>query len=120
MADERNNHLFTPAAQTEKANALWRALATPPELRNVYYKNKRVTLDGYIFRECRFDGCTIVINSASFQLDRCVIDEQCVIQYGPEPVKVVKLFTSRYKWWTDNVTALSAQVHADGTISILG
>lgn len=96
------------------------ALARPPEITNVYYHHKVVTLDGYTFRGCRFDNCTLVVHSPNFKLDHCIVDEQCGIQYGPQLVKVIQLFTSRYSWWAETVPTLSPVKNADGTISIGG
>lgn len=100
-----------------RANLL-AGLAGPLPLKNVYYKNKIVNLDGYRFEECRFDGCTLILYSTNFVLHKCVIDEGCVIQYGPAVVKVVQLFTSRYPSFAELLPGLSPVHHPDGTISI--
>jgi hypothetical protein len=94
------------------------SLGDPLVARNLYYHGKQVTLDGYRFEECRFDHCTLVVHSANFVLDRCVIDTRSVIQYGPSLVKVIQLFTSRYDWLAENLPGLAPTTHADGTISI--
>lgn len=94
------------------------ALASQPEARGLYYKNKIVTLDGYSFKECRFDGCTLVANSANFKLDHCVIDEASFVQFGPQVQKIVQLFTSRYSWLATMVPGLAPVLNPDGTISI--
>ena len=94
------------------------SLGDPLLARNLYYHGKQVTLDGYRFEQCRFDRCTLVVHSANFVLDRCVIDARSVIQYGPSLVKVIQLFTSRYDWLAENLPNLAPTAHADGTISI--
>lgn len=99
-------------------NALLGLLGGPLEVKSVYYNQKVVPLDGYHFRECRFDGCTLVVSSTNFVLDHCILDDACVIQYGGSLVKVVQLFTSRYRWMHDSVPGLAPVKNSDGTISI--
>jgi hypothetical protein len=94
------------------------ALAAQSEVKGLYYKSKVVPLDGYTFRQCRFDGCTLVLNGTNFRLDHCVIDETTVIQYGPNLVKVIQLFTSRYSWLGSMVPGFAPVMNADGTLSI--
>jgi hypothetical protein len=94
------------------------ALAMHPEVASVYYNAKTVNIDGYTFRGCRFDGCTLTANSTNFRLDHCVLDDKCIIQFGPNLVKVVQLFTSRYPWWESSSPGLAPVRHDDGTISI--
>lgn len=94
------------------------ALGDPLQVRSVYYKGKQVRLDGYRFEDCRFDHCTLLVHSTNFVLDRCIVDADCVIQYGGSLVKVIQLFTSRYDWLAERLPGLAPTRHADGTISI--
>lgn len=94
------------------------ALGDPLVVRNLYFSGKQVTVDGYRFEECRFDDCTLVAHSTNFALDRCILDADCVVRYGPSLVKVIQLFTSRYEWLADQLPGLGPTRHPDGTISI--
>lgn len=94
------------------------ALMYRAQVRDVWYNQKTVTLDGYDFHHCRFDGCKLSISSTNFALDRCFIDESTVVYYGDEVMRVMKLFNSRFKWAYDAMPAFVPQRHEDGTVSI--
>lgn len=92
-----------------------------PVVYGLYYNGKQVPLDGYKFVGCRFDNCTLVVESTNFELVDCVIDPSTGIQYGMETLKVVQLFNSRYEnnpypYWTGFV----ARKNPDGSITIDG
>jgi hypothetical protein len=91
-----------------------------PVVQGLYYNGKQVALDGYQFVGCRFDNCTLLVSSSNFELINCVIDEATVIQYGPEPMKIVHLFNSRSDWMYASAPALAPRRNADGTITING
>jgi hypothetical protein len=96
-------------------------LAAQPIVTSVYYNKKTLTLDGYTFRECRFDGCTLILHSPNFVLDHCVIDQTCVLNFGDQLGKVLQLFGTRYpSWWDNYFPGLVPTRNADGTISIGG
>jgi hypothetical protein len=118
MANEWNTGLInTPST----GNSLLRALAAnKPVVDSVFYLNKTIPLDGFTFKGCRFDSCVLLVNSSNFQLEQCIIDERCVIQYGTHLVKIIQLFTSRYPWWAEVAPGLAPVKNQDGTISIVG
>ena len=43
-----------------------------PELKGAWYNNQKFTIDGYRFVECRFDNCTLYVNTGEFEFERCM------------------------------------------------
>jgi len=118
VANEWNTGLINSPAT---GNSLLRALATnKPLVESIFYHNRTIPIDGFTFRGCRFDNCILLVESNNFQLDHCIIDDRCVIHYGPHLVKIIQLFTSRYPWWAEQVPSLAPVKNSDGTISIVG
>jgi len=91
-----------------------------PEAKDVWYDRQRIILDGFKFVHCRFDKCHLSLSTANFVLDHCIIDEETVIEYGGDIMKIVQLFTSRYQWAYEHMPGLAPTRHEDGTISIGG
>lgn len=100
-------------------NGLLRALGRLPVVEGMYFLDREITLDGYLFRRCRFDKCTLLVYSSNFEIDHCVIDTSCHVKYGPVLVKALRLFTSQYTWWPDGI-GFSVEKNPDGTVSIAG
>ena len=95
------------------------ALAQRPIANSIYYNRKLVQLDGYKFLWCRFDSCHLVVTSANFELDHCIIDEATVIEWRGEIIKVLQLFNSKYQWAYEQLPGFVPTRNGDGTISIL-
>jgi hypothetical protein len=91
-----------------------------PVVRGLYYNGKALKLDGYKFVGCRFDNCTLVVESPNFELMDCVVDQSTAIQYGVEPIKIIRLFNSRNEWIYANLPAFAPIRNPDGTITIKG
>lgn len=96
------------------------SLFNRPPVNGLYYNNKAIALDGYDFHSCRFDSCTLIVNSTNFSLHNCVIDQFCKIQYGTETLRIVQLFNSRNEWYFKHLPGLAPSRNADGTITITG
>jgi hypothetical protein len=69
-----------------------------PEVRNIYYTEKLVVLDGYTFIGCRFDNCKLQVSTTNFDLVDCVIDPSTTIVYGESVTRIIRLFLSRFDW----------------------
>jgi len=89
-----------------------------PQVKDVWYNYKKVTLDGYKFISCRFDYCELHISSANFEFENCFIDQNSTIYYKGEIIKLIKLFTSRYEWFYQNLPGLVPVRNLNGTITI--
>ena len=94
------------------------SLANRIKVENIWFNNQIVTLDGYIFSHCRFDGCELNIWSINFELHRCFIDENTEIIYNGEIIKIVKLFNRRSERIFRTRPMFAPSRHDDGTISI--
>ena len=90
-----------------------------PEVKNLYFLNKTIKLDGYTFIGCRFDGCQLELTSTNFDIINCVIDPSTVVNYGGAVIKVIQLFTSRYDWAPTYFQSIfTPRKNPDGTITI--
>lgn len=88
------------------------------EVQNIWFNRKDVVLDGYNFRNCRFDNCHLHISSPNFEMNRCFIDETTVIHYDGQIVSVLRLFNSRHELAYEKIPAFAPLRHEDGTITI--
>lgn len=68
---------------------LAQALGTPVE--NRYYKNNRVNLDGYTFKNCCFHNCVLITSTGIFSLQECTI-ANCTVEFGPNLVRAIGLY----------------------------
>jgi hypothetical protein len=91
-----------------------------PVVQGLYYNGKVVQLDGYNFVGCRFDNCKLLVRSTNFEVSNCVIDPSTVIEYGAEPMKIMRLFNLRNERAYANTPAFAPRKNADGSISIDG
>lgn len=100
--------------------ALLDSLSRIPEVKNIWYNNKLVVLDGYKFIGCRFDKCRLEISSMNFEIHRCLIDENTVIQFGANAMKIIRLFNSRHQPAYALYPQFAPVKHEDGTITVAG
>lgn len=87
-------------------------------VKDVWFNNRNVILDGYRFANCRFDNCKLTVSSCDFQLDRCIVDPSTAVIYGDDTVRVIRLFNSRNERAYTDMPAFAPTRHEDGTISI--
>ena len=59
---------------------------------NRYYKNETIHLDGYNFTNCCFNNCILITNTGAFSLKSCALLANCTIQYGPNAVRLIRLW----------------------------
>lgn len=61
-----------------------------PEAKGLWYHNQTLTLDGYRFVGCRFDSCTLNVNSGEIYLDHCIISGDTRILWGPSVIRALR------------------------------
>lgn len=93
--------------------------AVLPEINQIWYNKKSITLDGYCFVECRFDGCELHVNSARFKLINCFIDSSTRILYGSDTLKPIRLFNHKTDWYYKNAPAYVPERDAEGRITLV-
>lgn len=87
---------------------------------NMWFNGQPVQLDGYRFINCRFDKCTLHVNSANFEILSSLIDPSCRIQYGRGLSKVIQLFSSRFPLVKSHFPSPFTPLdNPDGTVSIM-
>ena len=95
------------------------ALAQRLQVNDVWFNDRAVSLDGYNFQSCRFDNCKLHIASANFEMHKCFVDDNTVIFYHGEMVKILRLFNCRYHWIYQKLPYFAPVRHENGTISIV-
>ena len=93
-------------------------LFAPKTVEGVWYNQKDVHLDGYDFRNCRFDNCVLHIGSGNFSLVHCYIDDSSTVVFGPLVLPVLKLFNRKTQWFYENAPTFAPTREEDGTITI--
>ncbi|WP_133249049.1 hypothetical protein [Pseudomonas sp. B1(2018)] len=73
-------------------NAPSSLMPTPynPVVRGLWYSQKIIKLDGWVFEECRFDNCKLIIESPYFSIRNCYIDATNAIEVNGVLMNVVK------------------------------
>ena len=98
-------------------------LPAPPVIRDRWFKNETIRIDGYTFERCRFDGCKLVAEMATFTFKSCFISPDCGLYFVGPALKVARLLmhTLRVKGRITTVAgeeALYAELNSDGTFSL--
>ena len=92
--------------------------SVPFRIEGQWYLNKTLTLDGYDFVSCRFDGCTLLVTKGAFLIRNCFFSPTCSFNYKDEALRIVKLYgilaTDAAKRWPN----LAPTRNPDFTISI--
>ncbi len=121
MAQSPNPFLpSVPSATSQQPNLGALAALLSPLLyqkTNQYFRNQRIYIDGYTFKNCRFDACELVTYKGTFVFEHCVIGDDTIISYGGEALKIVKLFNSKSPYWA-LFPHIVAQRNLDGTFTI--
>ncbi len=63
----------------------------PPVIRDRWFKDQIVHIDGYVFERCRFDRCKLVTEFATFTFRQSYISPECQMLFAGPSLKVVKL-----------------------------
>lgn len=63
----------------------------PPIIRDRWFKDVTLHIDGYIFERCRFDRCTLVTQVGAFSFRDCYIAPDCQLYFQGQSLRVVRL-----------------------------
>ncbi len=88
------------------------------ESRDLWFNKKPVVLDGYRFKNCRFDGCELFVQTTNFELENCYIDSATVIRYGDNVSRVIRLFNKNSDWMQEAMPHFTVTRNDDGTITV--
>lgn len=88
------------------------------ESRDLWFNKKIVTLTGYKFTNCRFDGCELYVQSDNFELENCFISSDTVIKYSESSLRVLKIFNKDSEAIRNSMPNFAATKNDDGTITI--
>lgn len=95
----------------------------PPIVRDRWFKDTTVYLDGYVFERCRFDRCQLVTQQATFVFRECVISADCSVYFSGPGLKLARflMHTLAVKQRIQIVPGeqnLFPQINADGTFTL--
>lgn len=94
-----------------------------PVIRDRWFRDETLKIDGYTFERCRFDRCNLVTEMATFTFRHCFISPDCGMYFAGPALKVARLLmhTLRVKTRVTTVAgeeAMYAPLNPDGTFSI--
>jgi hypothetical protein len=69
-----------------------------PEVNGQTFHNQTVQIDGSSYRNCTFDGCTIIYSGGASRLDSCKISPNCSIEFRDAAAYVIQIL--RELEWT--------------------
>ncbi|MEX5626108.1 hypothetical protein [Pseudomonas marginalis] len=89
-----------------------------PTVKGLWYNQKVIKLDGWVFDSCRFDNCKLIIETPNFELKSCYLDDTNTIEVNGKLVNVVKFLNMRGDL-SDHPNYLPVH-NEDGTVTIGG
>ena len=96
-----------------------RGLLETPAVEDTWYNGKEIKLDGFKFKNCRFDNCRLIISSSNFSLDHCYIDDKSLIMFSGDIMKIIRIYNRDNQFLKDKVPSYVPTQNDDGTISIV-
>ena len=127
MSSDPRYSSFSPTPFGELAASLFHqpifTPSEPPVIKDRWFKDDTIKIDGYTFEHCRFDSCKLVTETATFTLRNCFVAPDCKLVFGGPALKVVrlvmhKLIQSSRLTSREGEQAVYATVDGDGNISI--
>ena|SRR5438034_1158836 len=67
------------------------AQPTPQLIRDRWFRDQTVYIDGYVFERCRFDNCALVTELANFTFRASFIAPTCRLFFNGPALKLAKL-----------------------------
>jgi hypothetical protein len=92
---DKSSTIFPTTIWTMGSEALTSLLRGQPgsDVRNFYYRDVQVLVDGYVFTNCCFENCKLVTNTGVFALKQCrVVNSQ--VLFGPGGLRVIQLYNA--------------------------
>jgi hypothetical protein len=95
----------------------------PPVIKDRWFKDDTIKVDGYAFEHCRFDSCKLVTETATFTFKNCFVAPDCKLVFGGPALKVVRLLMHKLivigrLTPREGEQAVYATVDGDGNITI--
>ena len=84
-------------------------------IENVVYKQKRLSLDGYTFKNCAFIGCELYVEVGNFALEECFVNLQTTFFFNENALRVAKVCSLLN---FAGSPGLVPTIHPDGSITI--
>ena len=85
-------------------------------IENLVFKEQRVVMDGYRFKNCAFVDCTMVVRRGNFKIEECFLQGTWWCVFEGNAQRVTKL--GSILDWTTVGSDLKAVLHENGGISI--
>lgn len=92
---------------------------TPKRVHGLWFSEKSITLDGYIFEECRFDKCSLYVgNAENVSLLNCYISDDSHFVFGQSALSAIKLFNCKSEWYYLNAPSYVPEKDGKGRITL--
>lgn len=92
---------------------------SPKKIHGLWFSEKPVTLDGYVFEECRFDKCALhVSNAENVSLINCFISDDSYFVFGQSSLSAIKLFNCKTDWYYQNAPYYVPERDSRGRITL--
>lgn len=96
---------------------------SPPAIKDTWFKDRRIHIDGYTFERCRFDRCSLITENATFSFKECFIASDCGVFFTGPALKTARLLMHVLSikarlTRVDGEDAVYATVNPDGTFNL--
>ena len=87
------------------------------EKEGLWFYEKVIFIDGYVFKNCRFDKCTLAAKTPHFRIENCLIDDNSFVYPIEDVTQIVKL--SRLPNLAYNPELFDPKISKEGFITIV-
>ena len=88
------------------------------KVEGLWFNEKNIWLDGYSFKNCRFDKCNIFVFTNNFDIEDCFIDDSNNIWPMGEVTQSVKLWNLRHPSMRGRDPYYEADRNENGNVTI--
>jgi hypothetical protein len=83
---------------------------------NLVFKNQRITLDGYHFKNCAFVDCVLRTLTGKFKIEECYLQGSFWLAFADDALRVARL--ASLVDWNEATAEVRAIYHPNGGVSI--
>lgn len=87
------------------------------DVTNLLYRGQQINLDGFNWKGCRFDGCTLTTNQGNFTMTRCFLDNQTTLLVSVPTARIIRLLNAA-QFSEQTFPQLYPVRNADGSVTI--
>ncbi|WP_149543126.1 hypothetical protein [Serratia marcescens] len=115
-----NSLLTSHSTPTGLSSGLGLGVYKMPEMKNAWYNNQDIIIDGWTFISCRFDNCRLYVSTGNFKFESCFIDDSTVVHFQNNALSIIQLLNRSNAWVRENYPVFAPSLNPDGTITVGG